>query len=257
MALKLGENKTKSSGGSSSGPRYLVPADQYPARVVEIIDVGLHPKLNYKTKEIEGQQYKVRITYELLTAFVPDEEGNDQLDKPVFVTEEINISPALGYADAAQQPWYSNCGIVKRARAILGNPNAVVGDLAELLGKACSVLVVHEPNKRDPNIVYAKVGDVASDPFKIMKQEAPPLVNEPKMLDLSDPDIDVYNSQPQFIKDKILNNLEFSGSKLEALLEGNEYFVGGGEEHSENEPDGGREVEQMAGDGSNEDPWDD
>ena len=69
-------------------------------------------------------------------------------------------------------------------------------------------------------IVYANVGDVQGDPFAMMGQECPALVNDAKFLDLSDPDMELFEEQPGFIKERILKNLEFSGSVLEARLNG-------------------------------------
>ena len=225
MALNLKNNKAKGSSGSSK-PRDVVPAGQYPARLVRIIDLGLHPKINYKTKKVEGEQYKVRFTYELVNSFLKDENGEDMLDKPRWISEDVNISKALAFDDAPAQPWYANCGIVKRVRALTGNPVATADDLAELLGMACAVLVVHEANKQGKTdaegnpIVYANVGDVQGDPFAMMGQECPALVNDAKFLDLSDPDMELFEEQPGFIKERILKNLEFSGSVLEARLNG-------------------------------------
>lgn len=228
MALKMAANKAKSTGGNGNKKRDLCPAGQFPARVVHITDLGLHPKIDYKTNKIVGEQYKVRITYELLTSFLLDEDGNEMKDKPRWVSENIPISKALGFADAPAQPWYGNCGIVKRYRAISGNPLAAAEDLAVLLGEACSVLIVHEAAKNGKTddegnpLVYANIGDVAADPFSMMGQEAPALVNTPTMLDLSEPDLAIYEAEPNFVKEMIVKNLEFSGSPLEKLMAGEE-----------------------------------
>ena len=40
------------------------------------------------------------------------------------------------------------------------------------------------------------------------------------MFDLANPDVDVFNSLHKWIQDKIKDNLEFRGSKLEAILDG-------------------------------------
>ncbi|AUS01827.1 hypothetical protein NVP1293O_39 [Vibrio phage 1.293.O._10N.261.52.E1] len=240
MALKLAANKAKTTGGTGTGKkRELVPAGQFPARLVRITDLGLHPKIDYKTGKVTGEQYKVRFTYELLTSFLKDEDGNDMKDKPRWISENIPITKALAFADAPAQPWYGNCGIVKRYRAISGNPLAAAEDLSVLLGEACSVLVVHEADRKGKTddegnvVVYANVGEVAADPFAMMGQEAPALVNEAKFLDLSEPSLELYEEEPNFVKEMIVTNLEFAGSPLEKLMAGEE---AGGDEPEAADP---------------------
>jgi hypothetical protein len=260
MALNIAKNKTKSSGKKKAG---LVPAKGYPARVVGIVDLGLHTKVNYKTNKVEGQQYMVRITYELLNCFMKDDDGKDIKDKPRWMSENVPITTALGYDNAPQQPWYGICAIVKRVRAITGDPEAEVGDIAEqLLGEACNVLVVHD--KRGEN-TYANVGDVQQDPYSSLGQEAPALVNEPFSLDLSDPDLELFEKQPDFIKDKIFANLEFEGSKLAKMLadedmddEEEEQEEDAAESEADNNDDADESEEQESDEDeadSDDEPW--
>ena len=48
----------------------------------------------------------------------------------------------------------------------------------------------------------------------------PELVNPSRVFDLDNPDMEVFNSFPDWIKEKITSNLTFSGSLLEGLLKG-------------------------------------
>ena len=260
MALKISKNKAK--GGTSSKAE-LLPAKGYPARVVGIVDLGLHTKVNYKTKKVEGQQYMVRVTYELLNIFMKDEEGKDLKDKPRWISENIPITTALGYANAESQPWYQNCTIVKRVRAITGNPQEVLNDIGEqILGKACNVLVVHDSRGER---TYANVGDVQQDAFAMLGQEAPALVNPMFSLDLSEPDLELFNNQPQFIQDKILSNLEFEGSVLSKMLadedmddedeEDEAEDASESEEDNSSDGDDESEGEESSDDDDEDEPW--
>lgn len=47
----------------------------------------------------------------------------------------------------------------------------------------------------------------------------PALVNEPKVFDFYEPDVKVFLSLPGFLQKIIKESLDFSGSKLESLLE--------------------------------------
>ena len=46
------------------------------------------------------------------------------------------------------------------------------------------------------------------------------LVNEPKVFSMDNPDVEVFESLPDFLKDIIKGGLEFEGSKLDRLLKG-------------------------------------
>ena len=76
--------------------------------------------------------------------------------------------------------------------------------------------MVQNPKKGDPTIVYNNVGDVSS-PMKGF--DVPELVNEAKVFTLDDPDMSVFNTLPDFLKAKIISNLNFQGSSLQELIE--------------------------------------
>jgi len=50
--------------------------------------------------------------------------------------------------------------------------------------------------------------------------KAEPLKKEPKVFVLDEPDLEVFNSLPDWLQDKLKSNLEYQGSKLQALLSG-------------------------------------
>src|SRR5690554_4919011 len=88
-------------------------------------------------------------------------------------------------------------------------------------------------------IVINKVGDkeyqniVSTAPMRAKdKARMPELKNEPKVFALSDPDMDVFLSLPEWLQEKIKGNLEFAGSPLEKRSEerrvGKECRSGGG-----------------------------
>lgn len=182
-----------------------LPIDNYPARVVQVIDLGLQPGGEW-AGEKKAPAHMIRVTYELVDAFMIDKDGNEIEDKPRWISEDLKMfSPD---ADLAK------CN--KRYKAI--DPECVHDyNWGELLGASCTVLNVHKKSKGK---TYDNVALVS--PYVVSKRnpELPELVNEPKMFDLDEPDLDLFQSLPQWIQDKIKGNLEFKGSPLEALLSG-------------------------------------
>ena len=203
MALNAKKIKPTGNGGFVEQPNLDV--DNYPARVVQIIDLGLQDGGEWKGEK-KPPANVIRVTYELVDAFMVDKDGNEIEDKPRWISEELKMfSPD---ADLAK------CN--KRYKAI--DPDCVHDyNWGELLGMPCSVLTVQKVSKGK---TYDNVGNVT--PYRVSKRnpELPELVNEPKMFDLEEPDLDIFQSLPQWLQDKIKGNLEYKGSALEALLQG-------------------------------------
>ena len=67
--------------------------------------------------------------------------------------------------------------------------------------------------------VYNNVSGLSSMRAK-EASKAPELVNPPKVLDLSNPDVEIFKSLPTWVQELITKeNLDFSGSPLQKLLE--------------------------------------
>ena len=224
MALNL--NKIGQAPGKKQDP---IDPGPYPARVVQIIDLGLQKQFPWKGKE-KPPAYKVHITYELVDEFMIDDEGNPEEDRPRWVSENFPV-----YSLSAE-----NAKSTERYHAL--DPGGVHdGDLGATIGSCCTVNVVSGPGKgANAGKVYDNVGGVSS----MRKKDAPncpELVTDAVLFSLDEPDLEVFNDLPDFLQDKIKDNLEFAGSKLEVLLSG-----GVPEEHepeptNEEEPEGDEE----------------
>ncbi len=179
----------------------IMAIDTYPARVVQIIDTGLQPQ-NYNG-ETKPPKQEIHITYEFPTEFCVDEDGADMLDKPRWLSEDFVLYPReVSKSKAAQRM----CAL---------DPEDVLDDDWErVLGQPCAVTVVHNVK---PKATYANIGAVTPCMKGMVVGE---LVNPTALFLLDSPDLEVFNTFPQFLKDKITSNLEFKGSKLEALLGG-------------------------------------
>jgi hypothetical protein len=196
MSLNLNSH----SGGGSREP--LDPG-AYPAKVVGIVDLGMHVQ-EYKGEKKDPRN-EVAFTYEFLDEFLKDEDGNDLEDKPRWLTEQM----------AMYGPEADKAKSTSRYKA-LDPTGQHKGDLIKCLGAACMVTVVHNP-KKEGNGVWENISGIspmrAKDPLQ--KQ---PLVHEPYFFSLDDPDIAVFLKLPEFLKKKIVSNIEFASSKLEKLL---------------------------------------
>jgi len=187
-------------GGPKQEP---IPVDTYPARVVQVIDLGLQPQ-EYMGQE-KAPRNEVNITYELLDIFIKDENGEDDLEKPRWVGESFVLNNLK--ADKAKS--------TKRILAI--DPKGIAnGDLTKMVGMPCNVTIAHNVAKRNGNI-YANVSMVSpASP----RRSYPELKNNPKVFELDSPNMEIFLSLPEFLQAKIKSNLEFPGSKLDRMLNG-------------------------------------
>lgn len=197
MALKAPK------GGTGPQQDNLVPGT-YPGRVVQIIDFGLQPQRPYKGEDKKPCN-EIGLTYELVDEFMKDENGEDILDKPRWISETL---PFYGlFAEKAKST----------QRYLALDPQEVhEGDFAALIGMPCNVLVV---NNASGDKVYDNVSGISAMRPRDAAACAP-LVNDPKVFDLDAPDMEVFNKFPKWIQDKLKANLNFAGSPLEEALGG-------------------------------------
>lgn len=181
-----------------------VPVGTYPGRLVAAIDVGVQPR-----KPFNGQEkppiHQVALTYELLDEFLKDEDGEDMLDKPRWVTE---IMPFYG-------PGATKSTIAKRYAA-LDPSNEHDGDLGRLLGVPVMVTITHNPKKGGEG-VWVNVESIATMRAKDA-EKAPQLVNPSILFDMDSPDPEAFEKVPNWLKKMITSALNFKGSKTEALI---------------------------------------
>ena len=177
----------------------------YPARLVQILDLGLQPQRPYKGQEKAPAQ-EIMLTYELVDTFMVDKEGNEVPDKPRWISETL---PFFGlYADKAKSTQRYNT---------LDPSGDFEGDFAKAIGQAINVTIVNNAGKDGK--IYDNIGTIS--PMRPKDADkCPELVNDVKVFDADAPDMDVFNSLPEWIRDKIKGNLNFAGSVLEAALEG-------------------------------------
>lgn len=177
----------------------------YPARLVQVIDLGVQPRRPYKGEPKDPIQM-IRCTYELTTEFMKDEDGNDDTTRPRWISEDF--------------PFYSlNADRAKSTQRYLAlDPTLhMEGDWEMMVGLPVALTIVHNAKKDDPSIVYSNIG--STSPIMSGMQVAE-LVNEATVFSLDRPDVTVFNSFPEFLQEKIKGNENFEGSTLAAMLHG-------------------------------------
>lgn len=224
--MALNAKKVKSVGGTKQ-PQ--LDAGTYPARVVQIIDLGVQAQKPYKGKE-KPPINMISISYELLDEFMVDADGNEQEDRPRWVSEIIpfhNLS-----ADKAKSTQRYNA---------LDPKGQYDGDFTQLINEPCMVTLV-------TNGEYTNVDSIAGMRAKDASK-ASELKNDPKVFVLEEPDMEVFESLPDWMQDKITDNLEFEGSVLQKALGGKSKAK---PKKVEEEP-----VEDATADDAEEDDWGD
>ena len=210
--MALNARKVESTGGNFKRQPAL-EAGTYPARLVQVICLGLKPQAAWQGNE-KPPQISLHVTYELLDEFMLDEDGNEIKDKPRWQSETFPLHNLD--SDMAKS--------TKRYFAI--DPSEEHGgDWGKLVGTPVMVTITQNPDKKGKKddegnlVVYNNIASVQTMRDKDAKK-AEPLVNEPRVFDPYEPDLDVYFSLPDWLRKEIKEALDFEGSDLEKELAG-------------------------------------
>lgn len=189
------------SVSAPSKPRPVMTAGQHMARIVQVIDFGLQNQRPYKGEE-KGPAYKMMLMFEF---------PNERIDingesRPMWESYEMKLS---SHEKSTCYKWYQQ----------LDPSNEFRGDWSKLIGKECAVLIVHNTptSGKHAGKTFAKVAGIMP---LMAGMTVPPLENDTVVFTLDSPDIEVFRTFPDWMQEKIKNNLEFDNSKLHRLLEG-------------------------------------
>jgi hypothetical protein len=200
--MGINSKKVQGNGGKDRVAQPNIDAGVYPGRLVQIIDLGMQPQRAFKG-EAKPPAQRISLTYELVDEFMKDEDGEDILDKPRWVSEDFPLHNLK--ADLA----------ISTKRYMAFDPSeAYEGDWSQCVGMPCNVTIV---NNKVGDKIYDNVANVATMRPKDAAQ-CPELQNAAKVFDLDDPDMEVYNALPKWLQEKIAANLEYKGSPLEEKL---------------------------------------
>lgn len=174
---------------STGGDFELTPTGSYIARCFKMIDIGTQPSWNPDQRS----QRKVIITWELLE----DEDGEKVAmgdGRPFAVSETytLSISPKANLRKAIDS-WRGLAFSDEEAEAF---------DITKLLDSYCRIGIIHKPSK-DGTRTYANVGSIG------FTKKKPKAINEASWWSVEQPDMKVFETFPDFIKDKIKQSDEF------------------------------------------------
>lgn len=200
-----GHKAPKAGGGGDRVPQPTLEVGNYPARLAQIIDLGVQPQRAYKGED-KPPAHEVMFTYELSDAFMVDKDGNELEDKPRWISE------TFPFRNLEQDMAKST----KRYKAL--DPNEDFnGDFPSLISRPCTVTITHGENRKDPTRPYENVGNVS--PMRPRDAaNAVELKNSPRVFVLDEPDMEIFHALPEWLQDKIKGNLRFIGSPLEEAL---------------------------------------
>lgn len=185
-------NITSESNYSKSS--VLVPANQYPARCIFVVDLGTQPDQKY------GDKPKVQIGWELLGTVMPKQNPNDP-DRPFVVSREYTKSfDKKANLRKIVELWLDVSYTDEQAVKVGFNPK-------ELLGKECFLTNTHRM-KQDNSGMKAEVSAV-NPPYPGM--QAPMSINPIVYFEIGAPD--QFQTFPQtygWLQEKIIKSPEFN-----------------------------------------------
>lgn len=178
-----------SSGGGNFTP---IEAGNYAARCVQMIHIGtVEETIQGKIKMLN----KVRLTWELPTEMKEFKEGEGE--KPLTISKEFTLS----LSDRATLRKY----LASWRGKDFTEDQAKAFDITVLVGVPGLLNVIHKTSK-DGSKVYAEVGTITP----LMKgMECPPQINPSKILSYDGFDYALFDSLPDFIKDKMKSSDEY------------------------------------------------
>lgn len=183
MVLKVQE--PHDGGGEDFG---RIEDGSYPARLVQIIDIGEQERIDFDTGKPTGQyQRRLFLTFEFPTETI---EMNGE-EWPRWQSMEVTLS------------FHKRAKLPQIVSAL--DPKYQVTDLSELVGRPALVTIGSTKNGRPKitNIVQLPKG------MQVEDLKSPPVV-----FDMDDFDVEVFNTLPNFIQNRIKEAKNFSADML-------------------------------------------
>ena len=192
--------------GRNSNWSPALESGSYPGRLVLVVDLGLQNQRDYQGEK-KPPAREILLTYEFADEFMKDEDGEDILDKPRWLSESFPLYNLDSERAKSTLRYKALDPIMQHG-----------GDFTQLLGYGVNITVMQNPNKKNPERPWENVGGLTAMRLKDI-EKLPELVNESVAFDLEEPALDNFMMLPKWIQKRILENLEFRGSLLERMLE--------------------------------------
>lgn len=200
MSLDL--NDVKSAGKKFDRP--LPKAGVQPARIAQVIDLGVQARPAFKGKEKSPVQ-QVFVNLELVT----DEfEIEGKKVKHRLAPKNFNIV-------SRTSEMYGNSAIAGFLSSV-DPADTCKGKLTDLVDKPCLATVVHVDGMgKHAGKKFANIKSVMQPPEGY---PVPALSEAPTTFSFDNPTPESWNAIPGFIQEKIKSALNYKGSKVEAMV---------------------------------------
>jgi hypothetical protein len=180
---------------NTGSTRELIPAGNYVARCYRMIEVGTVSEVVMGDRKT---LHKVRIGWELpLELRVFDQSKGEQ---PLVIDQEYTLSlNEKSNLRKMLESWRGKGFTEKEAECF---------DITKLLGVPCLLNIIHKTSKTGN--VYEQIAGVTAVP---RGTQVPPQISKTFVLSYDNFDEDLFNSLPDFIKQKMQGSLEYSALK--------------------------------------------
>lgn len=178
---------------NSGTPRELIPAGNYVARCYQMLHIGTVME-NFKGEN--KLQNKVRIGWELPneTKVFKEEKG----EQPLVISKEYSLSMnEKANLRKMLASWRGKDFSEDEAKSF---------DITKLIGVPCMLNIIHKPSS-DGTKTYEEIGSISPMPKGM---SCPVQVNDNRVLQYDSFDYGVFDSLPDFIKDKIKSSQEYA-----------------------------------------------
>lgn len=190
-------------------PQTPLDAGGYPARLVQVIDLGVQEQDDFQGKPKPPVQM-LKVTYELVDEFLKDKDGKELEDKPRWLSEDFPFYSLDSEMAKSTKRYYA-----------LDPEGKAEGDWSLLLGNPVVVNIVQNPGKgKNAGKIFEKiVSTSAMRPKEAAK--LPKLKNEGKIFSLDDINtVDIFFTLPEWIQKIIQKGFEFEGSDMQKAITG-------------------------------------
>lgn len=201
--MALNAKNKEYNGNSNRVEQEALEPGSYPARVVQVIDLGVQEQQPYKGEPKPPAQ-ELMVTYELTDEFIKDEDGNDIEDKPRWLSENFVLHNLE--SDLAKS--------TKRYYAIDPECNED-GDWTKLVGMPVMITIVANAGKgKNAGRTFNNIASTSV----MRKKEAdklPELVNDAKVFDQNDlSTAPIMPTFSDYVQKLIKAGLEWEGSAM-------------------------------------------
>jgi hypothetical protein len=173
--------------------RELIPSGNYIARCYQMLQIGTVDEMVMGTTKTLN---KVRIGWELpteLKVFNP-EKG----EQPFVISKEFTLSMhEKSNLRKLLASWRGKDFTEEEAKSF---------DITKLLSVPCMINVIHKPAKTDPTRIYEEISNVSPMPKGV---KCPSQINQTMLLEYENFNLDLFNSLPDFIKQKVQSSAEY------------------------------------------------